>query len=191
MTAPTAPPPGPRGTGAPAASGRLRRWLAPALLMAVGLAGCGTAAGAEDDPPPATGASSPAAASPGEPVRDGSFEFTVTDVDCSQDTLGRPPQTMRAQGVYCLVAVTISNVGDVPQAVDVTAQRAYGAQDQEYAGAGGLAAYLPADRVLPAELEPGAEATGVLVFDLPASTELHQLELHDAPFSRGALVDLG
>jgi hypothetical protein len=127
-----------------------------------------------------------------QPVRDGKFEFTVTNMDCSQNTLGVAPVSHQATGVFCLVSVTVANIGDEAQTLDATSQVAYDAQNREYSTDIEAAFYLEnGGDTLFNQLNPGASVQGVLVFDVPAGTQLTSLELHDSMLSGGVTVNLG
>src|SRR3954447_669122 len=65
-------------------------------------------------------------------VRDGKFEFTVTGVDCSKNTLGTDPISTQAAGVFCLVNVHVQNIGDEAQTMDATSQVGYDAQGKKF-----------------------------------------------------------
>ena len=51
----------------------------------------------------------------GEAVRDGPFAFKVNGVECVGPEVGVPPQTRVTQGQFCLVHLTLRNVGDRPE----------------------------------------------------------------------------
>src|SRR5262245_21771627 len=50
----------------------------------------------------------------GQPVRDGKFEFTVQSVKCGVSQVGEDPLTKTAQGQFCLVTISVKNIGDKP-----------------------------------------------------------------------------
>jgi hypothetical protein len=125
-------------------------------------------------------------------VRDGKFEFTVTGVDCSKNTLGTDPISTQAAGVFCLVNVGVSNIGDEAQMLDSTSQVAYDAAGKKYSTDTEAAFYLEdAGQALFEQLNPGTSVNGVLIFDVPAGTQLTKLELHDSMLSGGVTVNLG
>jgi len=127
-----------------------------------------------------------------QPARDGKFEFTVTNVDCSQTALGTAPVSTQAAGVFCLVSVNVTNIGDEAQTLDATSQVAYDAQNREYSTDIEAAFYLEnGGDTLFNQLNPGTSVDGVLVFDVPAGTQLTTLELHDSMLSGGVSVNLG
>ncbi len=125
-------------------------------------------------------------------VRDGKFEFNVTGMDCSKTTLGADPISTQASGVFCLVNVSVANIGSEAQTLDSTSQVAYDAAGNKYSTDTEAAFYLDeAGQTLFEQLNPGTSVNGVLVFDVPAGTQLTELELHDSMFSGGVTVNLG
>jgi hypothetical protein len=134
----------------------------------------------------------PAGPAPGEAVRDGKFEFAVTRVDCSRTTVVLERLKTTADGKFCVVGLTVRNVGDGAKYFVGQAQKAYDAAGAEY-GSDELAG-LYANRGVEAfvrRIGPGETATGKLVFDVPKKAALVALELHDSPLSGGVRVPLG
>jgi hypothetical protein len=180
------------------------------LLILFGLCGIGaalqnfsgrndTASSSTDDQAAAGEATSRAKSKPKEkalaglntPVRDGKFEFTVTDVDCSKSALGNEYLNSKAQGKYCLVEVTVKNIGDAPQMFSGSTQKAYDAKGAEFTNDGGAEFYAnDNNQTFLNEVNPGNHVKGKVVFDVPQSTTLTTLELHDSFFSGGVQVSL-
>ena len=127
----------------------------------------------------------------GEPVRDGKFEFTVRSVKCGVSQVGEEPLTQTAQGQFCLVTMTVKNIGDKPQTFSDSDQKGFGADGKEFKTdtTAGLYANNNADVFLN-DINPGNQVTGVVVYDIPQNGKLAKLELHDSPFSGGATVQL-
>src|SRR3954466_1418390 len=127
-----------------------------------------------------------------QPARDGRFQFTVTSVDCSQNTLGTDPVTTQANGVFCVASITVANIGNQAQTLDATSQYGYDAQNHKYSTDTAAEIYLPNGGGGPFnQLNPGSSVTGQIVYDVPAGTKLTKLELHDSAFSGGVDVNLG
>jgi hypothetical protein len=124
-----------------------------------------------------------------QPVRDGKFEFTVTKVDCSKTRVGNEMLGQSAQGKFCLVSVTVKNIGKEAQLFDGSSQKAYDAKGTEFSndGAAELYANEGASTFLN-EINPGNQVKGNLLFDVPKATRLTAVELHDSPFSGGVRV---
>jgi hypothetical protein len=145
-------------------------------------------------------AAAPSAAAPsadaetagiGTAVRDGKFEFTVNGVDCSQTELGTAPMSTTAQGVFCIVSLHVSNIGNEAQYFDASSQKGLDAQGREFSANSGAAIYLgDAGNSFLEQLNPGSAVDGQLVYDVPAGTQLTEIELHDSPFSGGVKVAL-
>lgn len=51
----------------------------------------------------------------GSPARDGRFEFTVSGFECGETTVGDGPFQEEAQGQFCVMDVTVENIGDESQ----------------------------------------------------------------------------
>lgn len=137
-------------------------------------------------PPP------PAAARLGSPVRDGKFEFVVSKVDCGKSTLGSGGLTKKAQGQFCLVALTVTNVGNESQYLDASSQKAMDAQGRQFSPDTAAAIYLgDQGNTFLNQINPGNKVDGQLVFDVPKDVKITKLQLHDSPFSGGVSVALG
>jgi len=138
------------------------------------------------------GAAGPAVAGLGQPARDGKFEFTVTKVQCGVAQVGSDLFSRKAQGQYCLVSVTVANIGGEPRTLAAANQHAYNAAGATYDADSAASIYLDdAGRVLYEPINPGNKVNGTLVFDIPKDGKLVRLELHDSPLSGGVAVSLG
>jgi hypothetical protein len=124
-------------------------------------------------------------------VQDGKFEFTVTKQDCSQNSIGDAPANKTAQGTFCIISVTVKNIGDKAQLLDASSQKALDATGNEYSADSSAAVYLGDTSTFLNQLNPGSTVEGQIVYDVPVGTQLTKLELHDSPFSGGATVNLG
>lgn len=135
--------------------------------------------------------STPAGPAFGEAVRDGKFEFTVTRVDCSATTVGFERLKRTAGGKFCVIGLTVRNIGDTATYFLGRAQTAYDSSGDTYgsdelAGLyvnGGAQAFVQ-------QLGPGEKVSGKLVFDVPKPVQLAGIELHDSPFSGGVKAPL-
>jgi hypothetical protein len=125
-------------------------------------------------------------------VSDGKFDFAVSGMDCSRTEIGESEYLMKeAQGVFCIVSVRVANIGDEAQYFDASSQKALDAQGREYSADSSAAMYLGDSNSFLEQLNPGSVVDGQLVYDVPAGTQLTQLELHDSMFSGGVTVNLG
>lgn len=167
-------------------------------VLSSGGSGTDTASG------PDTGSSTPAGSKTGSadagdnttdlnrPVRDGKFEFTVKSVICGKSRVGSEYLNKTAQGQFCLVAVTVKNIGDKAQTFSDFGQKAYNSAGQEYEADSAAAVYVNAkNQTFLQTINPGNTVTGTIVFDLPQGQKIATLELHDSPFSGGVDVKLG
>lgn len=134
----------------------------------------------------------------GQEVHNGPFSFTVTRMECVGQEVGTPPGTRVAQGRFCLLHLNLRNVGDQPAS---------------YSGAGQLVADTSAKRYSPGvmdagppppplvtatgdkeitniRLNPGSEAAGVLIFDMPVAAKPAEFEFHSGPRTIGVKVRL-
>lgn len=127
----------------------------------------------------------------GDAVRDGKFEFTVTGMDCSKTKLGGEYLNSTAQGKYCIVSVSVKNIGDEAQMFSGSSQKAYDAKGTEFSNDGSAEFYAnDNNETFINDINPGNKVTGKVVFDVPDSTTLTAVELHDSMFSGGVKVSL-
>ena len=124
-------------------------------------------------------------------ARDGKFEFTVTGQDCSKDTIGEAPLSKTAQGTFCVVSLSVKNVGNAAQLLDASSQKALDAAGHEYSADSSAAMYLGDTNTFLNQLNPGSTVNGQIAYDVPVGTQLTKLELHDSPFSSGVTVNIG
>jgi hypothetical protein len=124
-------------------------------------------------------------------VRDGKFEFVVTGVDCSKSTLGHDFLTKKAQGRFCVVDVSVRNIGKEAQMFAGFSQKAFDAAGAEFTNDGGAEFYAnDNNETFLNEINPGNQVKGRVVFDVPKGTVLATIELHDSAFSGGVKVAL-
>ncbi|WP_412539927.1 DUF4352 domain-containing protein [Longispora sp. K20-0274] len=155
-----------------------------------------TTTGAATAAPTKAGTKAPAAAPVagiGTAVRDGKFEFVVQKVECGKAQVGGEYLNKKAQGQFCLVTISVKNIGDKPQTMYDSNQKGFGANNARYApdSAAGIYANSEGDnQVWISEINPGNQVTGLVVFDIPKDGALSSLELHDSAFSGGVKVKL-
>ncbi|GIG60490.1 hypothetical protein Lfu02_48620 [Longispora fulva] len=142
--------------------------------------------------PAATKAPAPPPPSIGTPVRDGKFEFVVKKVECGVDQVGGDYLNKSAQGQFCLVTLSVKNIGNKPQTMSDSNQKGFGANNARYSPDSTASLYANPDsaQVWYTEINPGNEVTGLIVFDIPKDGQLLSLELHDSLFSGGVKVKL-
>jgi Domain of unknown function (DUF4352) len=118
----------------------------------------------------------------GQVVRDGTFDFTVTQVN-SSPTVG----DRRAQGVYATVSLTVKNVGVEPERFEWFAQRLKDSIGRQYWAV--FVVPLLFGNVVNA-VDPGLEVRINVAFDVPPGTKPTQIVLHESLSSDGARVNL-
>jgi len=119
-----------------------------------------------------------------QPVRDGKFEFVVTDVSTPAN-LGDPPP----RGQWMIATMTVANISGEPQSFFVQNQKLIDSAGREYA-ADTMAAMAmnPADSTMVIDMNPGFTITAKVPFDVPPGTQVAAVEVHDSAFSGGARV---
>ncbi|MEU2201794.1 DUF4352 domain-containing protein [Isoptericola sp. NPDC019482] len=126
----------------------------------------------------------------GDTVRDGKFEFTVTDVEDGVSSVGDQYFGEEAQGQFVLVHMKVENIGDEAQYFMGDNQYLHDSEGKQYSADTEAAIYLDEAESLLSEINPGNTVEGVVVFDVPTKADLDSIELHDSAFSGGATVDL-
>lgn len=140
-------------------------------------------------PPGDDGGSDPAAVAPaGSPVRDGKFEFVVTNVDTGVARVG----LQRATGSFLIVTLAVRNISDETKWFLPMGQRLLDAQNTPFDHNATATIWQNTQQRLgySFELRPGQSATTQLVFDLPRTATPAHLELHDFVLSGGVRVHI-
>lgn len=132
------------------------------------------------------------AAKIGTPVRDGKFEFTVKSVECGRSSVGANEYLRKdAQGQYCLLSVTVKNIGDRSQSLFSANQKLFNDKGQQYAADDTATMYAsPQGSSWYDNINPGNSVEGTIVFDLPKDQTPASAELHDSAMSSGVKVSL-
>ena len=141
---------------------------------------------------PATKAPAPVDNTPkyGTKVRDGKFEFVVTGMKCGIKTVGSEYLNTKAQGEFCRVSMTITNIGDEAQSMFADNQVAFDAKNRKFSADSEASIYDSKSEVLFEEINPGNTVVGRVYFDVPKNTKPVKIELHDSMFSGGVEVAL-
>lgn len=122
----------------------------------------------------------------GKPARDGEFEFVVKKVECGETRVGDQYFNATAQGQFCMVHMSITNIGEVPQSMFGDNQKLFDSRGREFSASTEAAIYLDqGDKTLWEEINPGNTVSGIVVFDVPKKARPVVLELHDSAFSGG------
>jgi len=122
-------------------------------------------------------------------VKDGKFEFVVTSVSCGHTSVGRNFVTKQPQGQFCIVDLSIRNIGTEGQAFADGWQKAVGPDGTTFGAdtGAGVIANENANAWFTL-INPGNKITGKMVFDIPTDAGIAKLELHDSPLSGGITV---
>lgn len=126
----------------------------------------------------------------GQPAADGKFNFVVSGVDCSQTRIGNPNFGTDAQGQFCIVSLTVTNIGDEPQSFFGENATLFNAEGQQFSADTEASIYLENSASIYEEINPGNTLSSMVVFDVPAGTVPASIELHDSAFSGGVTVSL-
>ncbi|GGL37685.1 DUF4352 domain-containing protein [Nocardia jinanensis] len=127
----------------------------------------------------------------GSAVRDGKFEFVVTEVETGLKTVGTNPYLQKeAQGQYVLVHTTVTNTGDRPQSYFGTNQTLIDSQGREFTNDTMAEVNVNDSAIVGADINPGNKMAVVIAFDIPADAQPAAIEFHDSMFSGGVEVAL-
>ena len=100
-------------------------------------------------------------------------------------------QSRSAHGQFCLVALTVRNTGPTAQPFVDSFQKAIGPSGEVYRTDPAARALVDgAGTSLFAQINPGNTVSGTLVFDIPAVARIATLELHEYPYTHGAIIQV-
>ncbi len=165
-------------------------------LIVLGIIGSAVGGGNKTGNTPTTSKSSTekkaATAKIGEAANDGKFEFTVSSVECGKTSVGTNQYlTKQAQGQFCLLSVTVKNIGNEKQSLFSANQYLYNASNQKFSADDTATLYAsPNGNSWYNDINPGNSVSGIIVFDLPKDQKPTSAELHDSAFSGGVKVEL-
>ncbi|WP_370890282.1 DUF4352 domain-containing protein [Janibacter sp. GXQ6167] len=139
-----------------------------------------------------TQAAKPKAAGPalGDTVRDGKFEFVVTEVKSGVDSVGGTYLNEQAQGQFVLISISVTNVGDESQTLYDGAQKLTDDKGRTFESNSYAAIVMEDNDVWMTKINPGNTVTGTLVYDMPKGAKPVTIDLHDSMFSGGVEVSL-
>ncbi|HEX2211934.1 MAG TPA: DUF4352 domain-containing protein [Mycobacterium sp.] len=124
----------------------------------------------------------------GKEVRDGAFAFVVTKVSRSR-VAGNPRNKVmhqKAEGEYLNVHLRVTNRSDRPETYLATVQKLR-AGDRQYTADEQASIWNHSASV---QIQPGKSVDVIASFDVPVGTPAGVIELHEAPMSMGAAVQL-
>jgi Domain of unknown function (DUF4352) len=132
---------------------------------------------------------SPSVPTLNQPVRDGKFEFVVTAVSCGHEEIVNGFLRAQPQGRFCVVDLTVANIGTEPRHFADGNQRAYGPDGKWYAADTGAGVVANGNgEAWWNVINPGNSVAAKVVFDLTPGTTIATLELHDSALSGGVKV---
>jgi hypothetical protein len=127
----------------------------------------------------------------GDAVRDGQFEFVVSDVSCGRSEIVNGILRAQAQGQFCVIEVSVTNTGREARRFADGDQRAYGPGGEQYAADTGAGVVANGDGVAVWNVvNPGNSIHANVVYDIPTTATLSIVELHDSGLSGGVRVSL-
>jgi len=175
-----APPPG-WGEPGPPRPRRRRRWGRLLLVAAGVLALVSVAANLGE----AGRRGSPGPAGPGDPVRDGQFQFVVHSVACGARSVGQGIARKRPLAQFCLLALEVENTGSEGRTFGGGSQYLFDDAGKRFDPDLDATVRHGDRRLLSTHLNPGQRLAGTLVYDVPDPIDLARVELHDGPSAAG------
>ncbi|MGJ0117596.1 DUF4352 domain-containing protein [Williamsia sp. MIQD14] len=157
-----------------------------------GSAGTATATGSTPNGSAAAEPTSAAAPRPGigAPARDGKFEFVVRGVRDGGTTIGPDFMAERAQGRFVLVDLTVRNIGNEAQSLDVSSQKVLSTKGTQFSPNTTATISVDDAAVFYEQINPGNALQLTIAYDLPTGVDPAEIELHDSLFSGGVTVAL-
>jgi Domain of unknown function (DUF4352) len=128
----------------------------------------------------------------GQAARDGKFEFVVKSIECGKASVGENQYlTKTAQGQYCLLNVSVKNIGNEKQSLFSANQKLLDAANKEYSADDTATLYAaPQGSSWYSDINPGNSVEGSIVFDVPKDVTPAVAQLHDSSLSGGVKVTL-
>ncbi|MFF5297631.1 DUF4352 domain-containing protein [Paractinoplanes globisporus] len=124
------------------------------------------------------------------PIKDGTFEFTVSGMQCGLDHVG-DGEGKPAQGQFCLIDISVKNVGKKAEIFSDISQTAYDNSGDQYSADSTAGVYANQQQsTFLQQINPGDTVRGKLVFDVPVSASLKSIVLHETMFSTGVRIPL-
>jgi len=130
-----------------------------------------------------------------QPADDGKFRFVATAFACGRTYLVNDNEfeNAHAQGQWCLLSLSYSNIGTEAQTFETSSQYVYDASGKQYsADTSGTIAANPSSSqcVTYQQINPGVSSSCVVAFDIPKGVVATYAMLHDSSVSDGVKVAL-
>ncbi|TWJ06359.1 uncharacterized protein DUF4352 [Stackebrandtia albiflava] len=126
----------------------------------------------------------------GEEAEDGTFAFTVNQVQTGVPSVGDEFTGTSAQGEYVVIDLNVRNIGDSPATVYDTDQYLIDSAGQTYNVDSDATFAVDPEAAWYNDINPGNQVIMPLVYDVPPGTDIDRLELHDSTFSDGVEVSI-
>ena len=125
----------------------------------------------------------------GDSVLDGQFEFIVTELACGESELANGFLRAQAQGQFCVLDLSVTNIGDEPRHFADGLQKAYGPDGDQYAADTHAGVVVNGSGAAVWNvINPGNAVQAKVVFDIPPTATIATIELHDSLLSSGVVV---
>jgi hypothetical protein len=139
---------------------------------------------AETEAPPAEEEpSEPAGAGVGEAVAVGDFEYNVSGIECGVESIGPDGFGEEPQGQFCIVSLSVTNVGDSAETFFTDNVVLLNDAGQEYSADDVASLYIEGNDTFLTEVNPGNTLEGSVAFDIPADATPAQVQLSGGLFS--------
>ena len=126
-----------------------------------------------------------------QPVRDGAFQFTASQMRCGISEIGSPEDYQAPTGQFCVISLTIKNVGTTPAVFADAIQRAYGPGNVWFSSDSEAGLYAnPNPMIFLNDINPGNKVEAFVVYDIPPAGHIEWLEVHENPSTRGAIIKI-
>lgn len=130
-----------------------------------------------------------------QPADDGKFRFVATAFTCGKTYLVNDNEfeDAHAQGQWCLLSLSYSNIGTEAQTFETSSQYVYDASGKQYSAdlSGTIAANHSGNPCVSyQQINPGVSSSCVVAFDIPQGVMATYAMLHDSSVSDGVKVAL-
>ncbi len=123
------------------------------------------------------------------PVRDGVFQFTADGMRCGVHEIGTADDYQSPTGQFCVVTLTVKNVGKQPAIFADAIQKAYAPGGAWFISDSVAGFYAnPDPTVYLNDINPGNKVQVIVVYDIPPAGHIVRLEVHENPTTRGAVI---
>jgi hypothetical protein len=125
------------------------------------------------------------------PVRDGEFQFTVNGMRCGIQEIGTPDDYQQPTGQFCVVTLSVMNVGKNPAVFADAIQKAHGTGGVSFISDSEAGLYANQDpNVFLNDINPGNKVQILVVYDIPPTSRIQDLEVHENPSTKGAIIKI-